>query len=255
MNAWLAKVREDRTIAHVAPLLWFLLSSFLLGIAAGQIEWKHPDASWWRRFPDTWILTLQTLSTTALVAFFWKHYEFRWNTKAVLIGGILGAVGIGFWLLPTQIYEWLGLEENPEEGLLKWLGVNDRLDGFDPEDLGSRGWMFAWLAMRFFRAVVIVSIVEEVLWRSFLMRYLLKPDGNYWKVPFGKPALLSFAVVTGAFMLAHAPVDWAGAIAFGSIMYGLAVWQKSLLACVVMHGVANFLMCWYALETGKFGLL
>jgi hypothetical protein len=37
-------------------------------------------------------------------------------------------------------------------------------------------------------------------------------------------------------------------------MYSCAVWTKSLLACVVMHGVANFLMGWYALVFEKYGL-
>jgi membrane protease YdiL (CAAX protease family) len=49
-------------------------------------------------------------------------------------------------------------------------------------------------------------------------------------------------------------VDYLGALIFGSLMYWVAVRTKSLLACIVMHGVANLLMGWYALETGKFGL-
>ena len=74
------------------------------------------------------------------------------------------------------------------------------------------------------------------------MRFLLDPDRNYWKVPFGKPAWISYLVVTVAFMLVHQPVDYAGALVFGSLMYGVAVWTRSLMACVIMHGVANLLM-------------
>ena len=108
--------------------------------------------------------------------------------------------------------------------------------------------------MRFFRAVVVVALVEEIFWRGFLMRFLLNPDRDYWKVPFGKPAWISYIVVTLAFIMVHQPVDYLGALIFGSLMYWVAVRTKSLLACVVMHGVANLLMGWYAIEFGKFGL-
>ena len=86
------------------------------------------------------------------------------------------------------------------------------------------------------------------------MRILLNMDGYYWKVPFGKPAWISFIVVTLAFMLAHAPLDWAGALVYGSITYGVAVWTRSLLACVVMHAVANASMAAFAMAYGKYGL-
>ena len=41
---------------------------------------------------------------------------------------------------------------------------------------------------------------------------------------------------------------------WGTLVYFVAVWTRSLLACVVMHAVANFLMGWYALAFGKYGL-
>ncbi len=254
MNAQLKAWQNDRTIAHVAPLMWFLIVSFLLGILAEAIGYAHPSAPWWKRWPDTWILTVQTFTTAGMLLFFWKHYELKWSTKAVVIGAVMGAIGIGFWLMPTMIYDRLGLTENPE-GWMRWLGINDRLDGFDPNKLGDTFWIWAWIIMRFFRAVVVVALIEEVAWRSFLMRFLLKPDGNYWKVPFGKPAWISFFVVTFAFMFAHAPIDYAMAFIYGALTYLCAIWTKSLMACVVMHGVANFIMCWFALEFGKFGLL
>jgi CAAX prenyl protease-like protein len=178
-----------------------------------------------------------------------------------VIGLFLGTVGIGFWLLPTQIFEWMGFAS--DEDVPNWmqkLGVAKRREGFDARIVSGLDGAFDsfgdWVALslRFFRAVVIVALVEEIFWRGFLMRWLLKPEGDYWTVPFGKPSWLTFAVVTLAFMLAHAPVDWAGAIAFGSVIYLCAIWTKSLGACVVAHAIANLLMGWYAVSTGKLGL-
>jgi membrane protease YdiL (CAAX protease family) len=86
------------------------------------------------------------------------------------------------------------------------------------------------------------------------MRFVIKPDGNYWKVPFGTFSWRSLVVVGLVVMLAHQPVDYAAAVVWGGLMYFVAVRTKSLMACVVMHGVGNFLMGWYALAFEKYGL-
>ena len=55
-------------------------------------------------------------------------------------------------------------------------------------------------------------------------------------------------------MLAHAPVDYAGAFVYGSLTYLLCVWSKNLGACVIMHATANLLMGLYIMAYGKYGL-
>ncbi len=248
----LQDIQNDRAKAHVVPLAVFmiLLAPFQL---TGWPTWKHPDAPWWRHYPEQWQYPVQTLIVVALLVFFRKNYELKWQLKPMLFGAVMGVVGIGFWILPTQTHTWLGMEGD-QEGIWKWLGVMPRDEGFNPQDLADKfgGCQVAYwgsLVMRFFRAVVV-----EIFWRGFLMRFLLDPDRNYWKVPFGKPAWISYLVTTLAFMLVHQPVDYLGAIIFGSLMYWVAVRTKSLAACVVMHGVANLVMGWYALEFGKYGL-
>ncbi|MFN9025238.1 MAG: type II CAAX prenyl endopeptidase Rce1 family protein, partial [Akkermansiaceae bacterium] len=89
---------------------------------------------------------------------------------------------------------------------------------------------------------------------GFVMRFCMDWEGNYWKQPFGRAHWKSYFIVTLLFMFAHAPVDWAGALVYGSLTYGLCVWSKNLGACVVMHAVANFLMGVYAMAYEKYGL-
>ncbi len=139
-------------------------------------------------------------------------------------------------------------------GFEKWLGFAARTDGFNPGVFENPAGYWFSLGMRFVRAAVVVALVEEIFWRGFLMRFVLDWDGDYWKQPFGKPSWLSFAVVTGLFVAAHAPVDYAGALIYGSLTYFLCVWTKSLSACVVMHATANFLMGCYIMAYGKYGL-
>ena len=134
------------------------------------------------------------------------------------------------------------------------LGFAERTDGFNPGIFAHPGAYWASLLLRFFRAVVVVALIEEIFWRGFVMRIALDWEGDYWKQPFGRASWISYLIVTGLFVAAHAPIDYAGAFVYGSLTYLLCVWSKSLGACVVMHATANLLMGIYIMSTGKYGL-
>ena len=244
---------ERLTRAHVVPFAVFMGFLIVLQLVSATIGWDHPEAPWWRRDPAHWIYPLQCAAVLALLARYWKSYTFDWSLKWSAIAVVFGAVGIGFWLLPTALYDHWGLE-GKTSGPLAWLGVDARRDGFDPSIFEDPAAIWTTTVLRIFRAVVIVALVEEIFWRGFLMRLVLDWEGDYWKQPFGKASWLSFAVVTGGFVIAHSPMDYAGAFAYGTLTYLLCIWSRNLGACVVMHAVANLIMCIYILQTGKLGL-
>ena len=245
--------REDRTLAYVVPFAVFMIFNLIYQFVGDAMLWEHDRAPWYRHWPDQLFYPIQTVACLGVLAFFWKHYELQWS-RNVWVGVLGGVIGIGFWLLPTVLYDWLGMTGKPDGFFEKLTGLAPRREGFDPGVFENPVAYWASLILRMVRAVVVVALVEEIFWRGFLMRFLLDMDGDYWKVPFGKPAKLSFVVVTLVFVLAHAPIDYAGAIVYGSLTYAVAVYTKSLLACVVMHGVANGAMGVYALYYGKLGL-
>jgi len=241
------------TRAHVVPFVVFMLFSLLLQIVTMWLGWKHPDAPWWRQDPAQIIYPIQTIVVLALMVHYWRCYTFSWSWKWSLIGVVFGAVGIGFWLLPTTLYDALGYESEPD-GIAGLLGVAERKEGFDPGLFDHPAAFWFSLVMRFIRAAVVVALMEEIFWRGFMMRFVCDWEGDYWKQPFGKATWLSFAVVTGLFMFAHGSVDYAGALVYGTLTYLFCIWSKNLGACVVMHAVANFLMGIYIMAYGKYGL-
>ena len=245
--------REDRTLAYVVPFAVFMIFNLIYQFVGDAMLWEHDRAPWYRHWPDQLFYPIQTVACLGVLVFFWKHYEFQWSSK-VWVGVLAGLIGIGFWLLPTALYDWLGMTGKPDGFFEKLTGLAPRREGFDPGVFENPAAYWTSLILRMVRAVIVVALVEEIFWRGFLMRFLLDMDGDYWKVPFGKPAKISFVVVTLVFVLAHAPIDYAGAIVYGSLTYAVAVYTKSLLACVVMHGVANATMGVYALYFGKLGL-
>lgn len=241
------------TRAQVMPFVVFMAFMLFLQFGGELFSWDHPSAPWWRRWPEQWIYPLQTICCLGVL---WQRrtcYEFEWKLTSLLWGVVFGAVGIGLWLLPTTLYDHWHFTQDPD-GWLKWLGVAARKKGFDPQVLEEAWAVQCSLVFRFIRAAVVVALVEEIFWRSFLMRYCMNPDGNYWTEPFGRASFRSYAIVTAAFVLAHAPIDYAAALIYGSLTYLLCIWTKNLLACVSMHATANFLMGCYIMKYGKYGL-
>jgi CAAX prenyl protease-like protein len=241
------------TRAHVTPFAVFMAFMLVLPLVVAMIGWDHPAAPWWRQDPAHFIYPVQTLAVLGILWFYRRSYTFNWSWKWSLAAIPAGAIGIFFWLLPTMSYDMLGLE-GKTTGILSWLGVDARADGFDPSVFENPAAWWAAVLLRFLRAVVVVSLVEEIFWRGFLMRFIHEQEGDCWRQPFGRASWKSYLIVTGLFMLAHAPVDYSGAFVYGSLTWLLCVWSKNLGACVIMHAVANLLMGLYIMQTGKYGL-
>ena len=244
---------ERLTRAHVYPFVAFMSFMLVLTFLGYLIEWKHPDAPWWRQQPAQIIYPIQTLVCLVFLGYFWRSYTFNWSFKWSLVGIVFGAIGIGFWLLPTTLYDYWNLTETPT-GWLGKFGVEERKEGFDPNIFQNALGYWSSLTMRFIRAVIVVALIEEIFWRGFVMRLVCDWEGDYWKQPFGRHRWLSYLIVTGLFMVAHSSTDYAGAFVYGSLTYLLCVWSKNLGACVVMHATANLIMGSYIMAYGKYGL-
>ena len=148
------------------------------------------------------------------------------------------------WLYPVQAIVCFAL-------VFRWRKAIDWDWRWKP---AAWGILFGVLGILcFFRAVVVVALVEELFWRGYLMRLMVNPD-HPWKVPFGTHSWKAYWVTTLCFMAVHQPVDYCGAFVYGSLAYLLAVWRKNLCAVIMMHAAANALLGWAALEWGKYGL-
>lgn len=243
------KYRHNAAIAHVAPLMAFMLLTSLAPFLAVE----NSLLPWWRHAPEHWIYPLQTVVCGVLLALFWENYGFR-PRQGFLLATLLGLAGIVVWILPGWLYANFDGRASPEQPWLAWLGYSPRNDGFDPTIFEkSPFWHAAVVCFRFVRLVIVVPLVEEIFWRGFLMRYVIAGHRPFTSVPFGRHHWRSFSITTLAFMLIHAKEDWLGALIFGSLMYFLCIRSKSLGACVWMHAVANLLLGIYVLITRQWG--
>ena len=101
--------------------------------------------------------------------------------------------------------------------------------------------------MRMATAALLVPVMEELFWRDFLWRTIIAPNdfklaqvGEWdWKAFVG--VSLFFATVHGNW--------WLTSIIWAMMIGWLLVRTRSLGACIIAHGVTNFLLAIYVLYT------
>jgi len=216
---------------YVVPFVVFMGGLALAGAVAGA---GGSSENLLLSRPEFWVYPLQTFLCGAALVIYWKRYDFGarkgWGTAIAA-----GVLALALWLSPQVLF-----------------GVPPRTGGFDPTVFSDIPLLY-WLTVvaRFARLVVIVPLVEEIFWRGFLMRYLIRED--FESVALGAYKPLSFFGVAGLFMLVHSMPDWPAAFLTGLIYNFLAVKTKSLAACVAAHAVTNLGLGLYIMATRQWG--
>ena len=223
--------------AYVAPFIVFMA---LLALGEAVAHVFEGRAVWFATAPRYWVFPLQTIVCGALLARYWLHYEWR---RPARLGFTLGIAVFVFllWISPQAFF-----------------GAAPRIEGFDPSYFGN-GWPYALnVAVRFIRLVVVVPLLEEIFWRGFLLRYLIRDPFD--SVPFGTFSWRSFLWVIGFFGLAHYGAglwppgpDFVPALITGALYNAVAYRTRSLSSCVLAHAVTNALLGVYILRTGQWG--
>ena len=151
------------TRAHLVPFAVFMAFMVVLQLATAVVGWDHPDAPWWRQDPAQWVYPVQTIVTLGFLLRYWKCYRFDWSLRWSLVGVIFGAGGIGFWLLPTTLYDAWGMQ-GEAAGWLKHLGFEARREGFDPGIFEHPMAYWASLMMRNFLAGIFHAFRNGLGW-------------------------------------------------------------------------------------------
>ncbi len=129
---------------------------------------------------------------------------------------------------------------------LPWATIG-KPAGFDPNIYTDGSVRSVMTAFRLFGAVLVVPVMEELFWRSFLIRYIVSPD--FSKVPVGHVTWPSFLVTAVLFGLEHNLVV-AGILA-GIVYNALLCHTRSLSSCILAHAVTNLALGIYVLTAGR----
>lgn len=148
------------------------------------------------------------------------------------------AVGLGVTAL------WVGLD-----GRVPPLPLTEKRIAFDPMQFPAAA-RAGFLVVRLYGLVLLVPLVEELFWRSFLVRWIAGAD--FRSIPLGRVTPLAAVVTSGLFALAHP--EWLSALITGLLWVGLLRWSRSVAACFVSHLVANLALGAWILARGAWHL-
>lgn len=119
--------------------------------------------------------------------------------------------------------------------------------GYNPKAFENNFTGDMLVVSRIFGAVVVVPVMEEIFWRSFLIRYIISAD--FMKIPIGHFTWGSFILTAVLFGLEHS-LYLAGIMAGAA--YNLLLYRtKSISQCIIAHAVSNLALGIYVLHTGQ----
>ena len=177
-------------LVRVVPFAAFMVLLALRGMVPS-------DGSW--GIDARWIYGATVLVVGALLAWFWREYgELVSQTWPTLTETALAVVtGLVVFVL------WISLDA-------PWMKIGEATAAFTPLDAQGRiDWPL--VVVRWIGAALIVPVMEELFWRSYLMRWIQSPQFES-AVP-QKVGLKAVVLSTFVFMLAH--TLWLAAIVAG----------------------------------------
>ncbi len=130
---------------------------------------------------------------------------------------------------------------------MDWFAFNTTPGrGFNPNIFEDSALRMFMIGARLSGAALLVPIMEELFWRSFLIRYLITTD--FSETPIGKFTWASCIITVVLFGLEHNLIV-AGMMA--GLAYNLLLYHtRSIFHCILSHALTNLLLGIYVLQTG-----
>ena len=213
-------------LARVVPFAAFMV---LLAIRGAVPE----DGSW--GIDPRWLYGVTVLVVGGLLAWFWREYgELVSQTLPTLAEAAL-AVAVGLVVFGL----WINLDA-------PWMRLGEPSAGFVPTDAQGQ-LMWPLIVVRWAGASLLVPVMEELFWRSFLMRWVQSPQ--FESVVPQSVGLKAIVLSTFVFMLAH--TLWLAAIIAGLAYAWLYVRTGKLWVPIIAHAVTNGVLGVWVVMTGK----
>lgn len=221
---WLNLSRDARI--RVVPFAAFMALLALRGAAPA-------DGSW--GFDPRWLYGLAVLVVGGLLLRWWREYgELGHQTLPEAREALLAAaVGLAVFVL------WIQLDA-------PWMTIGTPSAGFTPLTAnGAIDWPL--VLVRAAGSALVVPVMEELFWRSFLMRWLHGP--LFQGVPPQHVGVKAIVLSTFVFTLAH--TLWLAAAIAGFAYALLYVRSGKLWLPVIAHAVTNGALAAWVVATGN----
>jgi CAAX prenyl protease-like protein len=207
-------------ILPFAAYLFFIVAGDVLermGVPAGALRWLYPA---------------KIAAVALLLALFWRQYS-ELRHFCLSTAQTLTALATGVLVLVL----WISLDAG-------WMIIGSP-SGFDPRSQGQIDWLL--VAIRIAGAALVVPVMEELFWRSFLMRWIVSPD--FESVESSQLGFKSFVITVLLFGVEHNL--WLAGIVAGAAYSLLYMRHRKLWSPILAHAVTNGLLGIWVVRTGN----
>lgn len=204
------------TPAALARIVPFVLFMVLLAVRGNWPQaWDFVDARW--------LYAASVVIVSGALIWFWRRYQELGRGSGLSIPHWALSIVVG--VVVFQL--WINLTE-------PWMMLGEATAGFVPVDENGE-LIWSLVVFRWVGAALMVPIMEELFWRSYLMRWIDKPE--FEQVDPGAVTAKAIVLSTVVFTLAH--TQWLGAVIAGLAYAWLYRYTRSLWAPIIAHMVTN----------------
>ncbi len=211
-------------LARIAPFALFMLLLALRGAAA--------DGAW--GFDARWLYALTVVLVGALLLALRREY----GELAAPVLPSAREAGLAVAVGALVFVAWIHLDA-------AWMRIGEPSAPFVPVDAQGR---IEWplVAVRWVGAALLVPVMEELFWRSFLMRWV--DDARFELVDPQRVSARAIVASTFVFTLAH--TTWLAAAIAGLAYAALYRHTGKLWVPVIAHAVTNAALGTWVIATG-----
>ena len=211
---------------RVLPFVAFMLLLGLRGQAEGLLV---------AGLDGRWLYALNLPLVGGLLAWWWRDYGELHRQNLPSLRELALAVGVGVAVFVL----WIRLDA-------PWMQIGQATASFVPVDAQGQ-LLWPLIVVRWLGATLLVPVMEELFWRSFLMRWLHNPQ--FEALAPERTGAKALVLSTFVFMLAH-PL-WLAAIVAGLAYALLYRHTGRLWTAVVAHAITNGLLGAWVVASGQ----
>jgi CAAX prenyl protease-like protein len=200
--------------ARILPFLTYLAFLAIAELLA-RLGWTAPELRW--------LYGAKIGAVVLVLAFFWRDYA-ELKTFRLAPPAVLGAIGAGILVLVL----WVNLDAG-------WMTIGAAA-GFDPTTAGRIDWPL--VALRIAGAALVVPVMEELFWRSFLMRWIDTPA--FETVEPSQVSIKSLIFTSVLFGFEHNL--WLAGVVAGLAFSALYMRHRTIWSPILAHAVTNGLL-------------
>ena len=181
-----------------------------------------------------WLTVLRPVLVAGLLAFLWRHYTELHGPARIAPRHLALAIGVGIAVFAT----WVAFDRG-------WAAIESTKTGFVP--LRPDGRLDLTLtALRLAGLGLVVPLMEELFWRSFLLRWMESPR-DFVTLDPRRVGMTPFVLASVLFASEHA-LWFAGLVA--GVSYTLVYLRsRNLWAAILSHAVTNITLGAWILGT------